>query len=146
MVRNANVCDRPAVEWQEVALNAVGEDDAVGRHLRFDPHLLAWFDHGEKPQEAHCAYTICVDTTPEAMDAYATGMKSVEQAPTRILQAGRNVHVVVKGSGPDLVLIHGAGGNARDFTYQFVDLISDRYRVFVVDHRQRRTGRAASAP
>ncbi|MEM6386361.1 MAG: alpha/beta hydrolase [Pseudomonadota bacterium] len=46
---------------------------------------------------------------------------------------GRNVHVVVKGSGPDLVLIHGAGGNARDFTYKFADLLADRYRVFSVD-------------
>lgn len=46
---------------------------------------------------------------------------------------GRRMHVVVKGEGPDLVLIHGAGGNARDFTYQFVDQLSDRYRVFAVD-------------
>lgn len=46
---------------------------------------------------------------------------------------GRDVHVVVKGSGPDLVLIHGAGGNARDFTYKFADLLTDRYRVFVID-------------
>ena len=46
---------------------------------------------------------------------------------------GRQVHVVVKGTGPDLVLIHGAGGNARDFTYEFIDHLTDRYRVFVVD-------------
>jgi len=46
---------------------------------------------------------------------------------------GRNVHVVVRGSGPDLVLIHGAGGNARDFTHRFMDQLTDRFRVFVVD-------------
>lgn len=46
---------------------------------------------------------------------------------------GRRVHVIVKGSGPDLVLIHGAGGNAQDFTYEFVDHLSERYRVFAVD-------------
>ncbi len=46
---------------------------------------------------------------------------------------GRTVHVVVRGSGPDLVLIHGAGGNARDFTYRFMDQLTDRYRVFAVD-------------
>ncbi len=46
---------------------------------------------------------------------------------------GRDVHVVVKGEGPDLVLIHGAGGNARDFTYGFIDRLADRYRVFAVD-------------
>ena len=46
---------------------------------------------------------------------------------------GRDVHVIVRGTGPDLVLIHGAGGNARDFTYRLSDLLTDRYRVFVVD-------------
>ena len=46
---------------------------------------------------------------------------------------GRDVHVVVRGTGPDLVLIHGAGGNARDFTHQFMDRLTDRYRVFAVD-------------
>lgn len=47
--------------------------------------------------------------------------------------AGRDVHVVVKGEGPDLVLIHGAGGSTRDFTMDFVDRLSDRYRVLVFD-------------
>ena len=46
---------------------------------------------------------------------------------------GRDVHVIVEGEGPDLVLIHGAGGNAQDFTYKFTDGLTDRYRVFVVD-------------
>ena len=45
----------------------------------------------------------------------------------------RTVHVVVEGEGPDLVLIHGAGGNARDFTYQFTERLKDRFRVFSVD-------------
>ncbi|MAQ82527.1 MAG: alpha/beta hydrolase [Maritimibacter sp.] len=51
--------------------------------------------------------------------------------------AGRRVHVVVdglpKGAGPDLVLIHGASGNTRDFTFRFVDAVKDRYRVLVFD-------------
>ena len=46
---------------------------------------------------------------------------------------GKDVHVVVKGSGPALVLIHGAGGNAQDFTFQMVDRLADRYTVFAVD-------------
>ncbi|MEM8801378.1 MAG: alpha/beta hydrolase [Pseudomonadota bacterium] len=45
----------------------------------------------------------------------------------------RTVHVVVEGEGPDLVLIHGAGGNARDFTFRFTDQLKDRFRVFSVD-------------
>ena len=47
--------------------------------------------------------------------------------------AGRDVHVIVEGNGPDLVLIHGAGGNAQDFTHAFTDRLTDRYRVFSVD-------------
>ena len=45
----------------------------------------------------------------------------------------RQVHAVVRGSGPDLVLIHGAGGNAREFTFDFMDRLTDRYRVIVFD-------------
>jgi pimeloyl-ACP methyl ester carboxylesterase len=46
---------------------------------------------------------------------------------------GRRVHVYVSGSGPDLVLIHGASGNLRDWTQDFVSRVSDRYRVIVFD-------------
>lgn len=46
---------------------------------------------------------------------------------------GKDVHVIVKGEGPDLVLIHGAGGNARDFSFRLMDKLTDRYRVFAVD-------------
>ncbi|MEM8631871.1 MAG: alpha/beta hydrolase [Pseudomonadota bacterium] len=46
---------------------------------------------------------------------------------------GAKIHVHVAGQGPDLVIIHGAGGNTRDYTFQFLDLIRDRYRVFIVD-------------
>lgn len=46
---------------------------------------------------------------------------------------GQRVHYVMAGSGPDLVLIHGASGNTRDFTFAFVDLVKDDYRVIVFD-------------
>lgn len=46
---------------------------------------------------------------------------------------GKAVHVIVRGTGPALVLIHGAGGNARDFTYQLIDRLTDRYTVYAVD-------------
>jgi pimeloyl-ACP methyl ester carboxylesterase len=46
---------------------------------------------------------------------------------------GRQVHAVMRGTGPDLVLLHGASGNARDMTFQFMDLLSDRYRVTAFD-------------
>ncbi len=46
---------------------------------------------------------------------------------------GTRVHVWVRGSGPDLVLIHGAGGNLRDFTFDLADRLTDRYRVIAFD-------------
>lgn len=47
---------------------------------------------------------------------------------------GRRVHIVTLGeSGPDVVLIHGSSGNARDFTFRFADELAAHYRVLVVD-------------
>lgn len=46
---------------------------------------------------------------------------------------GFAVHVVVRGQGPDLVLIHGSSGNTRDMTFNLVDQLADRFRVIVFD-------------
>jgi pimeloyl-ACP methyl ester carboxylesterase len=46
---------------------------------------------------------------------------------------GTKVHALVRGSGPDLVLIHGASGNMRDFTFDMVDELARRYRVILFD-------------
>lgn len=46
---------------------------------------------------------------------------------------GTPVHVLIAGDGPDLVLLHGASGNVRDWTFDFVDRVSDRYRVIMLD-------------
>lgn len=46
---------------------------------------------------------------------------------------GARLHVMQVGQGPDLVLIHGASGNMRDFTMDLVPRLSERYRVTVVD-------------
>ena len=46
---------------------------------------------------------------------------------------GVTVHAKVIGNGPDLVLIHGASGNMRDFTYDMVDELATRYRVILFD-------------
>ncbi len=46
---------------------------------------------------------------------------------------GVRIHVVVMGSGPDLVLIHGASGNTRDMTYSLAPRLAARYRVIVFD-------------
>ncbi len=46
---------------------------------------------------------------------------------------GVQVHAWVKGDGPDLVMIHGAGGNLREFTFALVDQLAERYRVILMD-------------
>ena len=46
---------------------------------------------------------------------------------------GTRLHYQIEGSGPDLVLIHGAGGSLRDFTFGMVDQLSDEFRVILFD-------------
>lgn len=46
---------------------------------------------------------------------------------------GTQIHVRVEGTGPDLVLIHGASGSMRDFTFDLVGRLTDRYRVITLD-------------
>lgn len=47
--------------------------------------------------------------------------------------AGKRVHVVVTGRGPDLVLIHGASGNTRDYTFALAGQLADSFRVIAFD-------------
>lgn len=52
----------------------------------------------------------------------------------RLLQVnGLTVHAVVRGAGPDLVLIHGASGSSRDFTFSLIDRLAPHYRVIAFD-------------
>lgn len=46
---------------------------------------------------------------------------------------GRTIHAHIEGSGPDLILLHGASGNTRDFTFSFIDRLKDDYRVIAFD-------------
>lgn len=46
---------------------------------------------------------------------------------------GKRLHYEMKGTGPDLVMIHGASGSLRDLTFSLRDRLTDRYRVTVVD-------------
>lgn len=46
---------------------------------------------------------------------------------------GRRVHAWTEGAGPDLILLHGASGNMRDFTFGFAQRLTGRYRVTVFD-------------
>lgn len=46
---------------------------------------------------------------------------------------GLQVHAVIRGTGPDLVLIHGASGSTRDFSFGLIGRLVDRYRVIALD-------------
>ena len=48
------------------------------------------------------------------------------------LPEGR-LHAIVRGEGPDLVMIHGANGNARDFSFDLVDRMAEEFRVIAFD-------------
>ena len=46
---------------------------------------------------------------------------------------GGQVHYVQQGSGPHVILLHGAGGNLREFTFDLMDRLTDRYTVTAFD-------------
>ncbi|WP_375690606.1 alpha/beta fold hydrolase [Pseudooceanicola sp. LIPI14-2-Ac024] len=46
---------------------------------------------------------------------------------------GHPVHYLQTGSGPDVVLIHGASGNLRDMTFDFAERLAADYRVTMFD-------------
>lgn len=47
--------------------------------------------------------------------------------------AGGRIHAIIRGQGPDLVMIHGANGNARDFSFDLIDRMADEFRVIAFD-------------
>ncbi|WP_319004438.1 alpha/beta fold hydrolase [Loktanella gaetbuli] len=49
------------------------------------------------------------------------------------VDGGARVHYLQAGSGPDVVLIHGAGGNLRDFKFDLFDKLAQNYRVTAFD-------------
>ncbi|MFZ3582621.1 alpha/beta fold hydrolase [Loktanella sp. DJP18] len=49
------------------------------------------------------------------------------------VHGGARVHYIQAGTGPDVVLIHGAGGNLRDFKFDLFDRLTDSYRVTAFD-------------
>lgn len=46
---------------------------------------------------------------------------------------GGKIHYVQEGSGPHVILLHGAGGNLREFTFDLMGRLSDRYTVTAFD-------------
>lgn len=46
---------------------------------------------------------------------------------------GTKIHALTQGTGPDLLLIHGAGGNTREYTFSMLDQLHHQYRVTIID-------------
>ncbi len=46
---------------------------------------------------------------------------------------GLRLHYIAAGEGPPIVLIHGANGNIRDWTFSMVRRLTDRFRVIAID-------------
>jgi pimeloyl-ACP methyl ester carboxylesterase len=74
---------------------------------------------------------VLVDRRAAAREAQADAAFPPEG---QLLQVGgHTVHAYVTGSGPDLVLIHGASGNLRDFTFSLTAALAPDYRVIAFD-------------
>ncbi|WP_022703799.1 alpha/beta fold hydrolase [Pseudorhodobacter ferrugineus] len=63
------------------------------------------------------------------------GMAEATFPPTGqfVTVQGARIHVDVQGAGPDLVLIHGASGSSRDFTFNLASRLKSNYRVISFD-------------
>ncbi|MBB5714851.1 alpha/beta fold hydrolase [Sphingomonas aerophila] len=46
---------------------------------------------------------------------------------------GHPIHLIDRGEGPAIVMVHGLGGQMRNFNYGVVDALAERHRVVVID-------------
>ncbi len=63
---------------------------------------------------------------------------------------GARLHVLERGQGPGLLLLHGLAGNLCHYTYGVFDLLATHYRVVAVDrpgsgYSRRAAGASAAA-
>ena len=76
----------------------------------------------------------CGRTVDARASAREAGFEAQFPPTGQLLEVGGiTIHAHVEGTGPDLILLHGASGNSRDFTFDLVDRLSDRYRVIAFD-------------
>src|SRR5579863_10522110 len=67
--------------------------------------------------------------------AYTARRVEIAEPPLgRFLELdGERIHYVDEGAGPPLLLIHGLGGQLRNFTYALVGRLANEFRVIAVD-------------
>lgn len=83
---------------------------------------------------AAAALTGCAAWVDARAGAREAAAEASFPARGRIIEvAGRRVHAHIEGSGPDLVLLHGANGNLRDFTFRLSGLLARDFRVIAFD-------------
>ncbi len=77
---------------------------------------------------AACSATPVTTTTPP-------GVAEAKYPPLgKTYQVGDQVvHATDQGAGRPVIMIHGASGNVRDFTFDLTDPLSERYRVIAMD-------------
>jgi pimeloyl-ACP methyl ester carboxylesterase len=46
---------------------------------------------------------------------------------------GKNLHYIKIGTGPPLVMLHGAGGNLRNFTFSLTDQLKENFTIYAFD-------------
>ncbi len=87
-------------------------------------------------QVAVCAACLVVGIVGLVLFAWRTARRVEAALPPAgrfiALEAG-SLHVIEKGRGPPLVLIHGLGGQLHHFTYALVDLLAPHFRVIALD-------------
>lgn len=85
---------------------------------------------------AFAAALIATASAATVLRAKAREARALRDHPPQgqFVQVGdARVHALVKGQGPDLILIHGASGSLRDFSFDLVDRLAPRYRVIALD-------------
>ncbi len=84
------------------------------------------------------AATVLLGGCAALLDARATDREALAEAryPPQgemVEVEGVRIHAHVEGEGPDLVMIHGASGNLRDFTFALSGALAEEFRVIALD-------------
>lgn len=74
----------------------------------------------------------CATTMPEPFDAVAV-REAYPPIGDFVTVDGLKVHYWERGSGPTVVLVHGASGNLRDWTFDLAPRLAEDYRVIAFD-------------
>ena len=79
--------------------------------------------------------TVALAFAASCTATYRTGQAEATYPPVGafVEVTGGKVHYVQEGSGPHVVLLHGAGGNLRDFTFDLMGRLTNRYTVTAFD-------------